>query len=334
MTRERRFVFTGKNAVELETFDPGTPGKGEIAVRTVMSMLSPGTEGIVYQRAFREGTHWDRWVRYPFYPGYSAAGFVEAVGEGVTKVRVGDRVITRGPHASCCIVPEEKCHRIPEGISFEDSLWFAFAKITAMGAHAANYKLGECVAVIGAGLIGQFSARWAYASGTSKVIVVDPAGERLRFLRNAGHFITIDRGIGEDVYAQLSDLCGGKLPDVVVESTGCAAVFQHALKAAGPFGRVVLMSDTGTPEEQRLCGEVITRGLTIVGVHDPQDRPEWNEEIIAPLFFQMCLDRRIVVDGMVTHRFRPENPEEIYRVCCEERNHVMGMIVNWEEGQK
>ena len=55
MTRERRFVFTGKNAVELETFDPGPPGTGEIAVRTVMSMLSPGTEGIVDQRASGRG---------------------------------------------------------------------------------------------------------------------------------------------------------------------------------------------------------------------------------------------------------------------------------------
>ncbi len=330
MAKEKRFAFTGKNAVELQTFEPGFPGENEVAVRTVVSMISPGTEGIVFRCAFTAGNHWDNWVKYPFIPGYSAAGYVEAVGAGVTKVKVGDRVVTRGSHATFSIVPVNQCHRIPEGISFENALWFAFAKITAMGAHAAKYRLGDSVAVIGAGLIGQFSARWAYASGTARVIVIDPVAERLRFLRNAGNFITIAKSIGEEVYAELTDLCGGKLPDVVVESTGNAAVFQSALKAVGKFGKLVLMTDTGTPEEQRLCGEVITRGLTIVGAHDPQDTPEWNEDMIAPLFFRMCLDRRIVVDGMVTHRFQPDHPEEIYRICCEERNQVMGMIVNWE----
>ena len=235
MAKEKRFAFTGKNAVELQSFDPGTPGENEVAVRCVMSMISPGTEGIVFRRAFTAGNHWDNWVKYPFIPGYSAAGYVEAVGPGVTKVKVGDRVITRGSHATLSIVPVHQCHRIPEGISFENSLWFAFAKITAMGAHVARYKLGDSVAVIGAGLIGQFSARWAYASGTSKVIVIDPVEERLSFLRNAGNFIPIAKGIGEEVYEELSDLCGGKLPDVVVESTGSAAVFQSDLKAVGKF---------------------------------------------------------------------------------------------------
>ena len=325
-----RFAFTGKCSVELQEFEVVPPQENEVLVRTVLSMVSSGTEGIVFSRAFTAGNHWDQWVKYPFIPGYSAAGYVEAVGAGVTKVKPGDRVITRGAHASMNIVSQEKCHKIPDGISFENSLWFAFAKITAMGAHAVQYKLGDYVAVIGAGLIGQFSARWAAANGAAKVIVVDPAKDKLKFFENTKGIVTLDKAIGPEVYTALTELCNGKLPDVVVESTGNAKVFQSALKAVGKFGKLLLMTDTGTPEEQRLCGEMITRCLHIVAAHDPQETADWNESIIAPLFFGMCLDGRINVDNMITHRFVHDNPAEIYRVCLEERAKIMGMTVNWE----
>lgn len=330
MSMETRFAFTGKEAVELQEFELGEPGEGMVKVRSVATMVSSGTEGIVYCRAFTPGNHWDQWVKYPFFPGYSAAGVVTAVGEGVSRVKAGDRVVTRNGHASAFLCKEKQCHLIPEGISFEDSLWFAFAKITAMGARVAQYKLGDKVAVVGAGLIGQFSARWAYASGAAKVVVIDPVADRLNYLEGAGNFVTLAEPVG-NCYGKLAEICGGELPGIVVEATGNARVFQDALKAVGRFGKLVLMTDTGTPEEQRLCGEVITRGLTIVGAHDPQERPDWNEGIIALLFFDMCQEGRIRLDGMVSHRFSFRNPEEIYRTCIEKRNTVMGMIVNWEE---
>lgn len=330
MSMEKRFAFTGKEAVELQEFELGEPGAGQVKIRTVASMVSTGTEGIVFRRAFTAGNHWDQWVKYPFFPGYSAAGYVTAVGPGVSRVKAGDRVVTRNGHASASIAPEEQCFLIPDGLSFEDALWFAFAKITAMGARVARYQLGDRVAVIGAGLIGQFSARWAYAAGASKVVVIDPVAARLDYLKKAGSFITLSEPVGS-CYEKLAEICGGELPNIVVEATGSARVFQDALKAVGKYGKLVLMTDTGTPEEQRLCGEVITRGLTIVGAHDPQERPEWNSAIIAPLFFGMCLDGRIRLNGMVSHHFPYRNPAEVYRTCIEERDTVMGVVVNWEE---
>jgi len=165
MSTAQRFVFTGKSQVELEKFTVGVPGPEEIAVDVITSMVSSGTEGIVFERKFSAGNHWDNWVKYPFYPGYSAAGVISAVGGKVTKLKVGDRVITRAGHASQAIVGQNNCFLIPEGITMEDALWFAFAKITAMGARVAQYRLGDNVAVVGAGLIGQFSARWPMPPG-------------------------------------------------------------------------------------------------------------------------------------------------------------------------
>lgn len=320
MAMERRFVFTGKNMVELEKFTPAVPAAEEVAVENIATMLSPGTEGIVFSRNFALGTHWDNWVKYPFYPGYAAVGRVFETGGMVTAMKPGDRVVYRGGHASMGIEKADNCYLVPDGISNEDALWFAIAKIAAMGAKVAEYKLGSRVAVIGAGPIGQFSARWAYAAG-AWVTVLDVAETRFKYLRSGGKFNCLSGSI-----AGLAEVN----PEIIIDTTGNAKVFSEALDVVGKFGKLVLLGDTGNPESQHLTGSIITKGLTVIGAHDLHENAEWNSRIIIDLFFRLCLDGRISVTDMISHRFGPENPAEIYRICMEERNEIMGMIVNWE----
>src|SRR5690606_5149264 len=101
---------------------------------------STGTENIVFNRLFDPGTHWDRWVQYPFHPGYSATGVVEAVGEGVNSLSVGDSVASRTGHSSRVVADETAFFPIPEGIPLENAAWFALAKIAFHGAMAADYQ--------------------------------------------------------------------------------------------------------------------------------------------------------------------------------------------------
>src|ERR1700691_5431646 len=95
-----RLAFTGKQKVVLESFDPGKPGKNQVLIRTHLSLMSTGTENIVFNRLFDPGTHWDNWVKYPFYPGYSSVGIIEEVGEEVEHLRKGQRVAFRAAHRS------------------------------------------------------------------------------------------------------------------------------------------------------------------------------------------------------------------------------------------
>ena len=57
------------------------------SVRINLSLMSTGTENIVFNRLFDPGTHWDEWVKYPFYPGYTAVGTVESTGADVTGLK-------------------------------------------------------------------------------------------------------------------------------------------------------------------------------------------------------------------------------------------------------
>ena len=178
-TEPTRLVFTGKQEVSLKAFDPGTLNPKSVRIRTSLSLMSTGTENIVFNRLFDPGTHWDNWVKYPFYPGYASVGTVEEVGPEVATLKAGDRVGFRSGHWSHAVIDASECYLIPETLPFEQAVWFPLAKITFHGAQAAGYSLGDSVLIIGAGPIGQMSIRWARAAGAASIIVADAVPNRM-----------------------------------------------------------------------------------------------------------------------------------------------------------
>ncbi|MBL8993352.1 MAG: alcohol dehydrogenase catalytic domain-containing protein, partial [Spirochaetia bacterium] len=166
-----RFVFDGKQQVRLEPFTLEDLKPGEVRVKSLYSLMSTGTENIVFNRLFEPGSHWDKWVRYPFYPGYAVVGEVEKLGPDVKTVKVGDRVAIRASHRSHHNVGEGAVSLIPEGIPLPEAVWFAFAKIAFMGAKAAEFIIGDTSLLIGAGPIGQMAIRWARALGVQRIQV-------------------------------------------------------------------------------------------------------------------------------------------------------------------
>ena len=124
----RRIVFTGKQEVSIESSTLVLPARARCCRWTQLSLMSTGTENIVFNRLFDPGTHWDNWVKYPFYPGYTSVGTVEAVGEGVSGTGGGDRVAFRAGHRSHAVVAAETCYAIPAGLPFEQAVWFALCE--------------------------------------------------------------------------------------------------------------------------------------------------------------------------------------------------------------
>jgi 2-desacetyl-2-hydroxyethyl bacteriochlorophyllide A dehydrogenase len=329
-TNARRLVFPEKQKVLIESFDPGAPAPGEVRVRTAVSLMSTGTENIVFNRLFDPGTHWDRWVKYPFYPGYSSVGTIDQVGEGVEPLKIGDRVGFRLGHRSHAIVPADACYPIPENVPFEHAVWFALAKIAFVGAKAADYRLGDSCLIIGAGPIGQMSLRWAAAAGVADIIVVDTAAHRMPLAKAGGATATIV----ESIDAAREDLLkarNGQLPRVVIDSTGNAAVFASALALAADRGTVVVLGDTGQPARQYLTSDVITRGLTIVGAHDAHNTAQWNDTTISRLFFSLAASGRISLDSLTSHRYKPQQCAEAYATANHARSTTMGILFDWSD---
>jgi len=326
----RCLVFTGKQQVSLESFDLAEPGPGQVRVRTELSLMSTGTENIVFNRLFDAGTHWDNWVKYPFYPGYSSIGTVEKAGEGVASLQPGDRVACRTGHRSSAVVAEAACLRVPAALPSEEAAWFALGKIAFHGAKAAAYGLGGSVLIIGAGPIGQMSLRWARAFGVADIVVIDAVADRMAIALAGGASATLVAGIDrEGVREEVTGACDGKLPQVVIDSTGNPVVFAAALGLAASGGKVVILGDTGQPARQSLTADVITRGLTIIGAHDGHNTPEWNDATIGQLFFRFATDGRISLSGLTSHRFKPEQCQEAYETANRDRAKTMGILFDW-----
>ena len=323
-----RVVFTRKQSVSLETLSLQVPGPGEIRVRTDFSLMSTGTENIVFNRLFDPGTHWDHWVSYPFFPGYATAGVVEFVGEEVSARKPGDRVFHRAGHCSHAVVKESECFMLPDSLALEEAVWYALARIAFVGAKAAAYELGDGVLIIGAGPIGQMSVRWAHAAGACPIVVVDPVLEREPAARSGGATAYISAPIGS-ARDQILAANAGFLPRIVIDTTGNANVFSEALQLAADFGRVVVLGDTGTPGKQVLTGDVIKRGVQVVGAHDGHNPPGWPPEAIPRLFVAMVLDGRISLKGLNTHYFKPEECGEAYATANRDRAKTMGILFDW-----
>ncbi|MEU5251871.1 zinc-binding alcohol dehydrogenase [Streptomyces longwoodensis] len=328
-------VFTGRDEVRVERAPAPRPGPGEFTVRVNVSLVSAGTEGIVLGRLFEPGTHWDQWVRYPFVPGYSAVGTVLELGEGTDRVRVGDRVALRRPHASVLSVPAaEDVYRVPDAVTDEEAAWFHLATIAQVGVRRAEHRLGDRVAVIGLGPVGQLAVQYARLSGAAEVFAVDPVRSRVDLATANGATVGLALP-ADEAAAAIRRATDDEGADVVYDVTGAAPVFAAAQHAVRRFGRLVLLGDSGTPSAQSLTPALITNGLSVVGAHDmhgefaADDRDPWNNLRMGELFFRY-LERGVMnTSSLISHRFPAEDAEAAYRLVRARPAHLTGLLLDW-----
>jgi 2-desacetyl-2-hydroxyethyl bacteriochlorophyllide A dehydrogenase len=322
VTGEQRLVFPRPGRVELEEFAAEAPRAGKVAIRTRYSLMSTGTELTVFNGAFEAGTHWEKFARYPFRPGYGAVGEVVAVGDGVKDLHIGDGVAFRTAHKSYHVAVTTKCTRIPDGLELADAAWFALAKIAYMGVQAA--RGGDSLVVIGAGPVGQMSIRWAGVSGARAIVAVARSAYRLELAKRGGATDSVQADVttAGEAAAELQ-------PDVVIDTTGNHDVLAAALRMVRDRGRVVVLGDTGAPSKQHVTSDLILRGLEIVGVHDshiPEGEPE---RPINELFFEALSSGRIDLAGLNSHVLPPTECEAAYRLAGERRAETMGILFDW-----
>ena len=250
----------------------------------------------------------------------------------MTGVKPGDIVCTRSGHASHHVLEESAVAPVPAHMDLKQAAWFGLAKITAMGARAAQYVPGDSVLIIGAGPIGQLTVRWAYAMGVETIIIVDPWANRMEAALAGGATAAIGKRV-QDAAGDILAANGGKKPRIVIDATGHPDVFEAALPLAADRGRVVILGDTGTPSRQRLTSDIIVRGLTITGAHDGHEDAQWNARRIYQLFFNLVKSGRFRLNGLISHEFAGPDGAKAYELVNTQRETTLGVLFDWTKSE-
>lgn len=348
----QRLVFPHPKAVVLEDFSSDTPSADQVRVSTRWSLMSTGTENIVFNGQFEPDSHWAQYGTFPFRPGYASVGEVVQTGPDVETLVPGDTVYLGLPHASEHVVRAEECVPVPQGVDPGQATWCALAGVAFVAIRKADVPLGGTVLVVGAGPVGQMCARWARASGAQRVLVVDPVWKRLEIAVTGGATDVVAGGAGQSLDA-VREVLGGDLPPIVIEATGHHRVFAEALSLVGDHGRLVLVGDTESPSMQHLTWDVVPRGLAIIGAHGghlahvlgltatsgdqrldvfrPDNRSSSASRTLGRVFFDLVADGRFPLDGLISHEFSVEKAAAAYALANESRAETMGILFDWGE---
>jgi predicted dehydrogenase len=280
----------------------------------------------------------------PSAPGYSAAGVVlEAPGD-THGLRAGERVACAGQnyasHAEIVCVPKNLCVRIPEGVSFEDASYVALGAIALQGIRQADVRLGEVIAVIGLGLLGQLTVQMLLANGC-RVIATDPeAGKRTR-AAEAG----ASAPSAQELLQAVAALSGGRGADAVIitASTKDDGPVALAAEIVRKRGRVVVVGAVGMnlPREPYYLKEIDFRLSTSYGPgrYDPEyeekgvDYPaayvRWTEQRNMEAFLELVRSGRVTPSALTTHRFPIARAEEAYELILDGSEPYLGVTLEY-----
>lgn len=312
------------------------PGPNEILVQTSKTLISTGTEITCLGRLFEPNAHWTRWVQYPFSPGYSLVGRVIVVGRDVKNVQEGDRVALRYPHQQYVTAKSDDIYLIPQQISDEEAAWFHIATIVQTAVRRAQHELGDAVAVVGLGVLGQLVVQYLRLLGARQIIAIGTAERRLISAHAHGATTTLAMRI-EEAHEQVLALTEGYGVNVVYDVTGSAPVLPHALQLLRRFGKLILLGDTGWPASQQLSSNVITRGLSIIGSHDAHPpfvsthHAYWSSLRMSDLFFTYLSRGDMRTADLISHRYSPTDAPQAYSLLQTQRASTIGIIFDWAQ---
>ena len=179
--------------------------------------------------------------------GYSSAGTVVEVGEGVSGFAVGDRVACAGAgfanHAQFNVVPQNLVTRIPDNVSFEEAAFVTLGAIALQGVRRANPTLGERVVVLGLGLLGQITVQLLNACGAYSigVDVLRTRVDRALELGMDSGFALSERPLKDGVFERTDSV--GADAVIVCAAGGDPALLNQAFDLCRRKGRVVLVGD-------------------------------------------------------------------------------------------
>jgi len=280
-------MLYGVNDLRVQDINIPRVDDGEILVK-VKAATTCGTDLKIYQRGYVSGV-----IKLPTVFGHEWAGDIVEVGKGVSYFQKGMRV--RAGNSSPCLrcfmcqrgkfnlcedmmwlwgayaeyikVPQRivmlNTQLIPDHVTYEEAAVTEPLACVLRGVEEARVKLGDAVAIIGAGPIGLLHLLTARKMGAGKIMISDTVDERLRLAQKLGADETINAR-QEDTVEKTKKLTSGYGADVVIEAIGMPATWEQALKMVRKGGTVLEFGGCPPETEIKVSTEQLHYGETTI----------------------------------------------------------------------
>ena len=298
------------------------PGPGQVRLKVQAAGIC-GTDIDAYKGNQPRG--WT--ITYPFQMGHELAGVVEAVGEGVTDFKVGDRVVPDGRkpcghcsqcrqgHVNACtnggyysggfreysVYDTSALCRVPDNLTFEQAAFAEPLSCVLYGNSKLDVRPGDFAVVFGDGAIGIMHAQVLKARGAT-VALAGLVPERLEVAKKVGIDYTINSK-EEDPVEVVNKLTGGNGANQVVSAAGVPSVLRQAIDVAARYGQVLYFAATLKPEVSLDLDLIHYKELRLIGSYDS-----------TTAFFEQALrvisQGAVKVDPLLTHRYKIDDAQE------------------------
>jgi 2-desacetyl-2-hydroxyethyl bacteriochlorophyllide A dehydrogenase len=323
MAEARAFWVVAPGRGELRSEALPAPTAGEVLVETLASGISRGTETLVFQG--RVPVSQQRAMRAPFQAGelalpvkygYSSVGMVT---DGAPELR-GQRVFCLYPHQDRYVVPASAVLPVPDEVPDARAVLAANLETALNGLWDAAPRIGDRVAVIGAGVVGALAAALLAPIPATAVQLIDVNPEKAALAAALGvDFASPEAARGE--------------VDLVVHASGAPEGLVRALALAGFEAKVVELSWYGDRPVPLPLGEAFhSRRLRLissqVGALAPAQRARWDHRRRLALALDLLAERRF--DALLAPAARFERLPEIMAELAARPSSIMCQVINYQ----
>ena len=333
--KAKQIIFTKPSTAELQAVevDLANLGPNELAIKTHYSLISPGTELACFR-----GT--EGWAKLPMAPGYAGCGEVIATGKDVKDFKTGDMVFSYTKHASH-VKTGRMVAKLPAGLESRLAPFARMAAVSITALRVSNAELGDHVAVLGLGLVGNFAAQLFTLAGC-EVIGIDPSDRRRELAKTCGarHVIAPAE---EDAKKRVAEITKGRMCGTVVEASGAPAVGEKAAQLAGRLGEVILV---GSPRGEHpgditaLLNSIHLWGsgcVTFKGAHewrypidrDPNGHVKHSIMRNVDILLRLIAEGRLRVRELLTHVLPPTQCMTAYEGLRDTKDEYLGVLFDW-----
>ena len=282
--------------------------------------------------------------------GYSSSGTVVVVGEGIVDIKPGDRVACAGAghavHAEFACVPRLLIARIPSvSVSFDEAAFTTVGSVALHGVRTADVRVGDVVAVVGLGLLGQLTVQILKAAGCH-VLGMDISAERAEFaLRLGADAVSASSSAFEDICRQHSSghgvdavvLTAQTLSNDPVNLAGAIARNRAVITAVGAVGmNIPRRTFYGKELDFRISRSYgpgrYDAAYEQKGVDYPIGYVRWTETRNMEAFLKLLAEGKLNLKPLVSHRFPIGRAYAAYELITGKTNDApFGVLITYPE---